>query len=115
MVASAPVYGRARCKPAERSGLKQASGEVVVRVPHPGQDKEVATSGRADVVDQRLVDEALLGCLELATDILLVAGEQQAHIEIAVDVDAAVIVVAATHDPARCRVPGPGVGQPDMS
>ncbi len=87
---------------------------MVGGVPDAGQDEEVAATGRADVVDQRFIDEPGLGRLELAGDVLLVAAEGQAHVEVAVGVDAPVVVVAAAQDTGAGGLGGAGVGQPDV-
>ena len=93
---------------------EQARAEVVVRSAHAGQREEVAAAGRLDVVHQWLSRQPALHDLELPGHVLLVAAEDQAHVEVAHVVEAAVIVVAATQDPRGRGRGGPGVGQPDM-
>src|SRR5262249_10224602 len=99
--------------PPERSG-EQSGTDRVVRVLEPRRHEEVAATGGADVVDQRLVDQPLLGGLELALDVLLEAGEDQAHVEVAVEVDAAVVAVAAAQDAAHVGLRRPRVGHADV-
>ena len=91
----------------QRSGrcrLDQRPAEVVRPGDHSGEHEEVPTPDRADVVDQRLTGQPLLDRLELADQVLLVAGEDQALVEVAVDVEASVVVEAAAQDPAGSRL-----------
>ena len=59
-------------------------------------------------------EQPFLDGLELPADVLLVAHEDQAHVQVPVDVQAAVVVHASAEDPA---VGGSGrarVGDPDV-
>src|SRR6202042_1209297 len=97
---------------APRWSGKERPAEVIGGVPDAGQREEVAAAERADVVDQRLADEPGLHGLELALDVLLVAREDQAHVEVAGLVDAAAVVVAGAGGagwPAACA---PSAGSP---
>src|ERR1044072_2766762 len=78
--------------------------EVDVGPGDPRQHEEVAAPERGDVVGEALVCEPFLRRLELPRDVLLVAGEHQAHVEVARTVDTAVVVVATTQDPAGVGV-----------
>ena len=94
---------RVHASSANRSGtaLRQAArGRSSRSAGHPGQGQEVPAAERADVVDQRLVDQPLLHGLELPLDVLLEAGEDQPHVEVADRVDAAVVVVGPAQDAA---------------
>jgi len=63
-----------------------------------GQREEVAAAGRLDVVDQRFADQPRLHGLELAQRILLVAAEDEPDVEVAVEIETAVVVVAPAQD-----------------
>src|SRR6202044_4190216 len=91
--------GRSRIRqgaqaPALASG-QQRPAQVIGAVEDPGRGQEVAAAERADVVDERLVDQAFLHRFELPLYVLLETGEDEPDVEVADLVDAAVVVVRA--------------------
>src|SRR5689334_1547766 len=94
---------------------EQLPAEVVGGVAHTRQREEVAAAARADVVDEWLVDQALLHRLELPLQVLLEAGEHQPDVEVAVRVDAAVVAEAAAQDPAVLGLGGARVREPNVA
>src|SRR5581483_6027822 len=62
---------------------EQAARQVVRRALNAARAEEVAAADRTDVVDQRLADQPPLRDHELPLEVLLVAGEDQALIEVA--------------------------------
>src|ERR1700689_1754141 len=88
---------------------EQRAAEVVAAVHDAGQSQEVAAAERADVVDERLVDQPRLHGLELALDVLLETGKDQADVQVADLVESAVIVPRSPQDPAARGLRGPRV------
>src|SRR5690242_6565378 len=74
-----------------RQSGEQCAAEVVVRPGDARQREEVAAAERGDVVGQGFVGQPGLDRFELALQVLLVADEDQAHVEVAVAVDTAVV------------------------
>src|ERR1700722_14716063 len=83
---------------------EQCAPEAVGAVPNTRQRGKVAAAERADLVGQRLVDQPCLHLLELPLDVLLVTGEDQAHVEIANPIHAPVVVPATPQDAAGSRL-----------
>jgi hypothetical protein len=56
--------------------------EVVGRAGYPGQDEEIAAADRADVVSEWFANQSGLHGFELASEVLLIAGEDQALVRV---------------------------------
>src|ERR1700733_9499867 len=84
----------------------------VGRVADAREGEEVPAAERLHVVDERLADQPLLHVHELALHVLLVADEDVPGLQVAVDIDAEVVVIGAADEPLVGGRGSARVGQP---
>jgi len=106
--------GPATGTPRAASRREQCRPVVIPLVVDARRGEEISTSRRADVVHQGLINKSPLGRHKLTLEVLLVAGEYQSHVEVAIRVDAPVVVVSTPENPTVGCLRSTRVGQPDM-